>query len=241
MKEKGILYNNKKDADVHVYWKYHCGNEHTLRQMLQENGFSQEEQNLIISNWKKANTTGYDLSGLKFLDENVAVYNLNDKLNNWTRGKTDWVTNSTALSSGKGETPFVGVSMVRYDGTKPETMAKIRGGQEVLHRHPNLSEKRQTEVYLVTDSGAILNVERNGEIVDKLIRKGELVVIGPGVSHCVNSVSGNYEHVVVQLPSAFQYGFGFKETVAPPEGYDIARLEELAIEKLTKLQESGNI
>ncbi|MBQ8636138.1 hypothetical protein IJX73_01595 [bacterium] len=241
MKEKGILYDNKKDSDINVYWKYHLGNEHSLRQILQEKGFSSQEQDLIVANWKKANVVGYDLSGLKFLDEDVAVYNLKDKLNNWTRSKTDWVTNSTALSSGKGETPFVGVSMVRYDGAKPETMAKIRGGQEILHRHPNLSEKRQTEVYLVTDGGAILNIERNGEIVDKLIKKGELVVIGPGVSHCVNSVSGNYEHVVVQLPSAFQYGFGFKENVGLPDGYDMGQLEQTALEKLTKLQESGNI
>ena len=239
LKEKGILYDNKKDADLNVYWKHHHGNEHSLRALLAENGFTGQEQDLIVANWKKANTTGYDLSGLKFLDEEVAIYNLQDKLNNWTHAKTDWVTNSTALASKDGTTPFVGVSMVRYDGKTPETMAKIRGGQEALHKHPNLNEKRQTEVYLVTDGGAILNIEKDGKIIDKLIKKGELVVIDPGVSHCVNSVSGNYEHVVVQLPSAFQYGFGFKSIVEPPAGYNPTELEQKALERLAQLQEKG--
>ena len=141
MKKSGILYDNKKDADVNIYWKYHPGSEHDLKKMLHEKGFSQAEEELIVNNWKKANTTGYDLSGLKFLNDDVAVYSLNDKLNNWTSAKTDWLTNSTALASSKGETPFIGVSIVRNDGAKPETMARIRGGQEALHKHPNLGEK----------------------------------------------------------------------------------------------------
>lgn len=242
MKEQGILYDNKKDADTNVYWKYHCGNEQTLKQMLQQGGFSQEEQDLIIANWKKANNTGFDLSGLRFLDENVAVYNLNSKLNNWTSCKTDWVTNSTAIASSNGNTPFIGVSMVRHDGIKPETMAKIRGGQETLHKHPNLNEKRQTEVYLITNGAATIDiVDENNTLKTKLYKKGELVVIGPGISHRVNSVSGNYEHVVLQLPSAFQYGFGFKENVDLPPGCNLEEIEQNALNLLTKMQENGEI
>ena len=46
---------------------------------------------------------------------------------------------------------------------------------------------------------------------------------------------GEYEQIVTQLPSAFQYGFGFKKTVDLPQGYDQKALEKEAFEKLEAL------
>ena len=235
MKSAGILYDNKTDAETNIYWKECFPNENSLRHRLSACGFTYDEVNTVISNWLKANSTGFDLSGLKFLNENVAVYNLNDKLNNWTSEKTNWVSNSTAISSLDGKTPFIGVSMVQTDEKRPIKMSEIRK-EEVLHSHPNLEEKRQTEMYLVTSGAAALNVVKNGKTCVKILKEGELAVVGPGVAHCVNSILGEYEHIVAQLPSAFQYGFGFKSSVEPPADYNKEDLENQAIKELSQLQ-----
>lgn len=234
MKKTGILFDNKTDADKNIYWKECFGNEQSLRERLIQDGFSLDEQSEIIRNWRSANNTGFDISGLKFINESAAVYNLNDKLNNWTHEKTNWVTNSTAISSSDGKTPFIGVSMVQTDEKRPIKMSEIRR-EEKLHSHPNLDEKRQTEIYVVTSGAAALNVVKEGKSYVKILKEGELAVVGPGVAHCVNSILGEYEHIVAQVPSAFQYGFGFKEIVTPPEDYDEKTLMEEAFSQFKNL------
>ena len=169
----------------------------------------------------------------------MAVYNLNDKLNNWTHEKTNWVTNSTVLSSSEGNTPFVGVSMVQYDDKKAIPIKSIRS-EEKLHAHPNLEEKRQTEIYVISSGAAILNVVKNGQSKTQLLKEGDLAVVGPGVLHCVNSILGEYEHIVTQVPSAFQYGFGFKQIVDPPADYDEQRLLKEAMEELENYQKEAD-
>lgn len=52
--------------------------------------------------------------------------------------------------------------------------------------------------------------------------------------HSVNSVAGEYEHICAQVPSAFQYGFSFKQIVDPPKDYDEARLTGIAKEELAE-------
>ena len=61
------------------------------------------------------------------------------------------------------------------------------------------------------------------------------MVINPGVVHCVNSVIGEYEQLVSQIPSAFQYGFGFKEEV-DENGYDMDALTREATTELTEVK-----
>ena len=238
MKEKGILYSNKKDSDKWIYWRECFGNEESLRKRLSQDGFSVEEQEEVVRNWHSANNTGFDISGLKFIDENVAVYNLNDKLNNWTHEKTNWVTNSTAIASTEGKTPFIGVSMVQTDENRPIKMSELRR-EEKLHAHPNLEEKRQTEIYVITSGAAALNVVKEGKSCVKILKEGELAVVGPGVAHCVNSILGEYEHIVAQVPSAFQYGFSFKSIVDTPEDYNEEILQKKAFEELRKISNNG--
>ncbi len=235
MKAKGILHSNKKDADKWIYWQECFGNEESLRKRLTQEDFSAEEQDEIVRNWHSANNTGFDISGLKFIDENVAVYNLNDKLNNWTHEKTNWVTNSTAIASTEGKTPFIGVSMVQTDENRPIKMSELRR-EEKLHAHPNLEEKRQTEIYVITSGAAALNVVKEGKSCVKILKEGELAVVGPGVAHCVNSILGEYEHIVAQVPSAFQYGFSFKSIVDKPNDYDEELLQKKALEELDKIK-----
>ena len=234
MKEKGIIHANKKDSDKWIYWRECFGNEQLLRNRLAKDGFTSEEQEQIVKNWNSENNTGFDVSGLKFIDENVAVYNLNDKLNNWTLEKTNWVTNSTAIASSDGKSPFVGVSLVQTDEKRPIKMSELRK-EEKLHAHPNLDEKRQTEIYVITSGAAALNVVKEGKSCVKILREGELAVVGPGVSHCVNSILGEYEHIVAQVPSAFQYGFSFKSIVETPDDYDEDTLCKTAFNEFEKI------
>lgn len=218
LKESGILHNNKKNTDM-IYWKESFGNEETLKTKLQECGFNEEEKETVLKYWQESNNTGFDISGLKFIDKNVAVYNLNDKLNNWTLEKTNWVTNSTALTSNEGQTPFIGASLVQTNDKNVYAMSDLRK-DEKLHKHPNLSEKRQTEMYLITSGAAALIIVKDGKPEVKILKEGDLAVIDPGVEHCVNSVLGEYEHIVAQVPSAFQYGFEFKCIAKEPEGFN---------------------
>lgn len=236
MKDAGILHNNKKDADTNIYWKECYGNEKLLRARLSQAGFTPEEQDAVVDGWKNENYTGLDLSGLKFINEDVAVYNLDDKLNNWTLEKTNWISNSTAPQSSDGKTPFVGVSMVQTDEERPIAMSELRK-EEKLHTHPNLAEKRQSEIYLVTSGAAALNIIKDGKSTIKILKEGDMAVVDPGVAHCVNSILGEYEHIVAQVPSAFQYGFGFKMGVDVPDDYDEQRLQQEAFNEFDKLQQ----
>ena len=237
MKEAGIIHNNKKLAGEFIYWKETFANETDIRNKLGEKGFEPWEIELIVDNWRKYNLTGFDLSGLKHISPKMAVYGFSDKLNNWTQEATNWITNSTAPTSSEGITPFVGVSMVQMDEDEIVPMSKIRS-EEKLHAHPNLEEKRQTEIYLITSGAAALNVVKGGKSQVKILREGELAVVGPGVLHSINSISGEYEHIVSQVPSAFQYGFGFKQIVEPPQDYDEERLGQEAFEQLSECRNS---
>ncbi|MBO5948300.1 hypothetical protein J6Q66_05635, partial [bacterium] len=232
LKECGILHNNKKQLDK-IFWKESFPDEKSLREKLVVEGFSLQEQENIILNWKKDNNVGYDVTGLKYIDEDVAIYNLNDKVNNWTLGETNWVTNSTAMSNCSGTTPFVGPSIVQTDKQDVVSMAQLRRGEK-LHKHPNREEKKQTELYMITSGMAALIFLQDGKPEVKILKEGELAVIDGGVEHCVSSVLGEYEQIVVQVPSVFQYGFDFKQEVPLPEGYDVQDLNALASEKLLK-------
>ena len=87
---------------------------------------------------------------------------------------------------------------------------------------------------MITSGMAALILLRDGKPEVKILKEGELAVIDGGVEHCVNSVFGEYEQIVVQVPSVFQYGFDFKQEVPLPEGYDVQDLNALASEKLLK-------
>ena len=91
-----------------------------------------------------------------------------------------------------------------------------------------------------TSGKAILITKKGDEMVETLVKEGEMVVIGPGVSHCISAVSGNYEQVVLQLPSAFHYGLNFKQIENLPDGYTMEALERSGLEKLRQ-KENGNI
>lgn len=235
MKERGIIYDNKKYADDFIYWKEVFANEVDIWNKLRQEGFNDEEIRIVVENWKKYNMTGYDLSGLRHIDSQTAVYDFSSKLNNWTQEGTNWITNSTALASTDGTSPFIGVSIVQDDRHKVVHMSEVRS-EEKLHAHPNLEEKRQTEIYLITSGAAALNVVKDGKSQVKILHEGDLAVVGPGVAHSINSIAGEYEHIVSQVPSAFQYGFSFKQSIDEPSDYNEEELIKRAMELLEEYE-----
>ena len=223
------MYNNKEQTEK-MFWRVNFESEQHLRDALNGNKIYNDEQNKVVEAWYRDNKTGYDITGLKFINDNAAVYSLEDKLNNWSMEKTCWLTNSIALSSNKG-TASVGTSVVQANLKEPTPMSKLRKAEH-LHIHLDTKDKSQSEIYLVTSGSAALTVVRNGVPQIKILRQGDLAVIPPKTPHCVNSVMGEYEQVVSQIPSAFQYGLAFKQSYDLPEGYSEEALTEQARKEL---------
>lgn len=230
LKDEKILHKSNIPHDEKVFWTRDFKNEDELKGKLDKNKFSNEEIGTVVSAWKQDNKTGYDLTGLKFLSSDVASYSFDKKLNNWSLEPSCWITNSTAMSSKNGKSMSLGTSIVQSDIETPVDMRKLHSSEK-LHKHPARDDKAQSEVYLVTSGCAALNILKDGKPTVKLVKQGEVVVISPGVVHCVNSVIGEYEQLVSQIPSAFQYGFGFKEEVSE-DGYDMNSLTQEATSEL---------
>lgn len=220
LKDAGLIFNSQKD-DGFIYWKEPVDNSKLLEQQLIEAGFSTRERHGIIDAFNSERKSGFDYSGHKYSDEGIAVYNLAEKLNNWSLEETNHVTNATAPSSSDGKSQSIGVSLVQYDKSDVAEISKIRKGEQ-LHSHPNREDARQSEVYLITRGSAALGINQNGKLETKILNAGDLVVIEPGVEHFVTAVKGEYEHIVTQVPSVFQYGFEFKQC---------AQIDENSLEK----------
>ena len=205
----GILKENRFD-NKNAFWTMY-GKESQLRSILGSKGFSQAEVEDTIKVWRKTTRSGYDNTGLIWDKGKVVAYSLQDKLNMWNEQDTEWIVNSTEYA-GENEPFLVGVSSVRakqhYD--RPVSFNEIRPSER-LHRHPIMDEKKQTEAYLLTGGRAVLLTIQNNKPHYTFLNPGDMVIISPGVKHCVLAADGNYEHVCFQVPSAFQYGLIFKE------------------------------
>ena len=46
-----------------------------------------KEQDSVVRAWNTDNRIGFDITGLKFINDNAAVYCLDDKVNNWSMEK----------------------------------------------------------------------------------------------------------------------------------------------------------
>lgn len=232
LKDANILYKaNDKKHPENIYWRTNYESESQLRYVLNKNNIEGEEQDQVVQAWHIGNKIGFDFSGLKFLSDKVAIYNLDDKVNNWTQEKSCWLSNSTAIISKNRIAPTLGASIVQSDITTPIPMDALRK-EEHLHTHPADDDQRQTEIYIITSGYAALNIVKNGKPEVKVLKEGDMAVIAPSVAHCINSIMGEYEQIVTQIPSAFQYGFGFKRNYDMPEGYTE---KDLVVEAFTKL------
>ncbi|MGN1124919.1 MAG: hypothetical protein ACI4SM_01910 [Candidatus Gastranaerophilaceae bacterium] len=232
LKDENVLLNTKDKNSKELYWTKNFANVDELKGCLNPEKFSKKEIKTIVDAWNKDNKAGYDLTGLNFLADDIAMYSFDKKLNNWSLEDSCWITNSTAMATKDGKALSMGTSMVQSDIEKPVDMRKLHKSEK-LHKHPSYKDKAQSEVYLVTSGCAALNIVKNGKPQVKIIKQGEVVVIKPGVVHCVNSIIGEYEQIVSQVPSAFQYGFGFKEEVDDVP-YNEDNMAKIAAKKLVQ-------
>lgn len=238
LKQTHLISDLSKSGKNLISWRRLFGNEYELKITLQNLGFTKDEQEDTLAFWKRTNKLGFDYTGLKYLSEDVAVYELNEKLNNWTGAKTEWDSHSNSATSTaeNSKSPWVGVSEVfarrEYDHAVP--FKKIRN-IEVLHSHPSQIDKRQTEIYMITEGAGAITVIEGDKPKPIILKEGEGIVIQPGVKHCMSAAKGKYEHLCCQIPSTFQYGFDFKIPQSFPDGYSEQKASEDAVEKLEKV------
>ncbi|MCE1245185.1 MAG: hypothetical protein LWY06_00930 [Firmicutes bacterium] len=195
---------------INVYWTQYT-NEQGLRGKLDEAGIHGQEADSVVDVWKKTNRSGYDNTGLTWDKGKVVAYLLREKQNIWNEQNTEWIVNSTEYA-GKNEPFTVGASEVKSTRiySEPAPFHDIRPSEKI-HRHPVRDGKKQTESYLVTSGEAALLTIRDGQPTLTFMKQGDMAVISPGIAHCVLAMNGDYEHICFQVPSAFQYGFLFKD------------------------------
>lgn len=193
-----------------LYWTGFL-KESEFRDKLASSGVSASDIEDIAKVWKKTTKSGYDNTGMVWDHGKITAYNMKDKLNMWSEGGTEWIVNSTEYA-GENEPFTVGVSYVKAKKAfdEPVDFHELRA-QEKIHRHPAREGKRQTEAYVVNKGSAVLLTIVNGKPHFNYMKSGDMAVISPDVAHCVLAASGDYEHMCFQVPSAFQYGFLFKD------------------------------
>lgn len=219
----GILNKNRFDGN-NLFWSSYS-TENELRSSLSRKGFDQADTDGIVSTWRETTRSGYDNTGLVWDKGKVVSYVHREKINLWNEQDTEWIVNSTEYA-GEMDPFTVGVSIVqaRKPADEPHPFKEIRPG-ETLHRHPQSEDRKQTEAYMATDGSAALLSIRKGKPHITYLNKGDMAVINAGVPHCVLAYNGPYEHLCFQVPSAFQYGFMFKDQ----QQYGSYGLDEAAV------------
>ncbi len=206
----GGLLTENRSCPGELFWaRYHPESE--LRQRLAECGCQDAEG--VVDLWRATSHAGYDVTGLNWNKDGVLLYTHRGRLNMWSEEPTEWLVASTSFA-GRSDPFTVGVSTVRAEARPegPRPFHDIRPA-ETLHRHPVSEGATQTEAYLVSKGSGALLVLRDGKPVLHLLQEGDMAVLEPGVMHAVMAVAGDYEQLVFQVPSTFQYGFRFKESL----------------------------
>ena len=82
--------------------------------------------------------------------------------------------------------------------------------------------------------GALVTLQ-DGRPTLQILHAGDMAILEPGVTHAVLAVDGDYEQLVFQVPSTFQYGFRFKESHEFRDlGVDYDALLDLARRELSR-------
>ena len=176
--------------------------------------------------YRETNHRDYDTTGLVFRAPGVSAYARSDKTNLWSHEPSEWMLTSGCLGA-----PAVGLSSIASEGPlpRPVDFRAIRPN-ETLHSHPQQDQEGVSEAYVVTGGSAALLAVQGGKPYLHLLHAGDLAVVPPGLAHCLLAASGDYEHLVVQTPSTFQYGLRFKRDLEFP--VDRAQATSRAVQEL---------
>jgi hypothetical protein len=71
------------------------------------------------------------------------------------------------------------------------------------------------------------------------MKPGDIFVARDEMRHAIVAMKGPYMHVVVQIPSTFQYGFLFKETVFPASDFVQSDGIKIPLEEVLRRNKPG--
>jgi len=164
---------------------------------------------------------GYNESGIISLPEwrqkGVTVIEHKTRENQWTREQEpEWLIDSMVFGAN-----LIGVSMVKYPTDTGDGWVDFREirPKETYHRHPNEPEGQGNfvEIYYVVEGMATLVSEEAGVLKVTELGPGDTLIAKDEVPHTILAAKGPYKHLIIQIPSVFQYGFRFKESLAAPQ------------------------
>jgi mannose-6-phosphate isomerase-like protein (cupin superfamily) len=136
----------------------------------------------------------------------------------WDKSKTMESIIDSVTYGGKDGPAIVGPIRFHSEDeamNRPLTPFRQLRPAESLHVHPQLEiDQRLTEIYYIAQgTAALLFVERGVPHV-LFLQAGDMAVVESSTIHEVLVVgSGAYEHVAVQVPSTFHYGFRFRHSI----------------------------
>ncbi len=226
--EYSILNRDKNDPDKAV-WHSFYKIDRLKKELWDEIGIYGDAKDNIVEVWERTTKSGYDITGLVQAKNGITVYKHSGKYNQFNYKPTEWITNATEWAD--GESPTIGVSRVISDQEKQVRNFNIIRPEEKIHKHENPNNKfeNQTEVYILTQGRAAFCNSINNKNEIRILEPGDMFIVPPDLAHGLIAVDDEYEHLCCQVPSAFHYGFKFKNVVEPFP-------QELTDEAMTKLK-----
>ncbi|MEI6631189.1 MAG: ARMT1-like domain-containing protein, partial [bacterium] len=175
---------------------------------------------------------GYNKSGLLWEKNGVVVYVLSLRKNLWnpTQG-TEWIVDPVSYGGERYPAPIIAVSRVSWFTSEEQSVdfSTIIRQSELLRQHPmREGAKKQLEVYIAVEGRMGLLIMKDGKPYLCVLNPGDMAFIQPGIIHKILVVGTPYEHLVVQVPGAFQYGLWFKEEVSPNQFPSLMNSESIA-------------
>ncbi|MBN1493427.1 MAG: DUF1868 domain-containing protein [Candidatus Omnitrophica bacterium] len=162
---------------------------------------------------------GYNKTGLVWERKGVLVYEKERRRSLWAPDEPLASPADSVTYGGKNQKPPIacGIFFNADDYSKKKHMPfkEIRPA-ESLHRHPRgAGSESQTEIYFIAKGTAGLLFIERGIPQLLFLRAGDMAIVAPDTMHEILFVgSGRYEHVAVQVPSTYQYGYKFRENIS---------------------------
>ena len=187
---------------------------------------------------------GLNYSGLIWEKSGVLIYARTGRKNLWSPQEDLEAIVDSVTYGGKEHPPLIGGIHFQTEETVREDIDFIKSRpRESLHHHPSRGkEGKVVEVYYICNGEAGMLFIKKGIPHMVFLRAGDMAIVEPGTTHAIFVVGRQYyEHLALQIPSTFQYGFMFKEDVSPEQYYigalydpSIMRILDYMLERFTQ-------